>query len=53
MCIRDRFQQYVKRGDPVEVVGALGGTLPGYDGLGYWNYSWEERSGGAEDPRAE
>lgn len=47
------FQQYVKRGDPVEVVGALGGTLPGYDGLGYWNYSWEERSGGAEDPRAE
>lgn len=47
------FQQYVTRGDPVQVRGALGGTLPGYDGLGYWNYDWEERSGGTADPYAQ
>lgn len=46
------FQQYVKRGDPVVVKNTLGGTLPSYDGLGYWNLDWEERSGGSQDPYA-
>lgn len=46
------FQQYVKRGDPVVVKNTLGSTLPSYDGLGYWNLNWEERSGGSQDPYA-
>ncbi|SDR74416.1 Lipoprotein-anchoring transpeptidase ErfK/SrfK [Corynebacterium timonense] len=35
------FLQNVKRGDPVEVVNTYGGTLSGWDGLGYWNIPWE------------
>lgn len=44
------FQNYVKRGDPVVVKNTAGGTLTPYDGLGYWNLDWEQRSGGSEEP---
>ena len=44
------FQNFVKRGDPVVVKNTAGGTLTPYDGLGYWNLDWEQRSGGSEDP---
>ncbi len=44
------FQEYVRRGDPVEVRGTAGATLTPYDGLGYWNLDWEQRSGGSLDP---
>lgn len=44
------FQDYVKRGDPVVVKNTAGATLTPYDGLGYWNLDWEQRSGGSEDP---
>ena len=46
------FQEAVRRGDPVIVKNALGGDLSPYDGLGYWNFRWEQRSGGSEDPNA-
>lgn len=46
------FQETVKRGDPVVVKNTNGGTLNGYDGLGYWNLDWEQRSGGSKDPNA-
>ncbi|TNL94881.1 transpeptidase [Corynebacterium tapiri] len=35
------FQGVVKRGDPVIIKNTIGGTLPGWDGLGYWNIDWE------------
>mgnify|MGYP001941454320 FL=1 len=35
------FMNYVKQGDPVEVVNTFGETLSGLDGLGYWNLDWE------------
>lgn len=41
------FQEYVKRGDPVVVKNTGGSTLTPYDGLGYWNLDWEQRSGGS------
>lgn len=44
------YQSYVKRGDPVVVKNTAGGTLTPYDGLGYWNLDWEQRSGGYEAP---
>ena len=44
------FQNYVKRGDPVVVKNTAGGTLTPYDGLGYWNLDWEQRSGGSGEP---
>lgn len=44
------FQNYVKRGDPVVVKNTAGATLTPYDGLGYWNLDWEQRSGGSEEP---
>lgn len=44
------FQNFVKRGDPVVVKNTAGGTLTPYDGLGYWNLDWEQRSGGSENP---
>lgn len=44
------FQDYVKRGDPVVVKNTAGATLTPYDGLGYWNLDWEQRSGGSEEP---
>lgn len=40
------FQDVVKRGDPVVVKNTVGGTLPGYDGLGDWNVPWETWSAG-------
>ncbi|MDN8626449.1 lipoprotein-anchoring transpeptidase ErfK/SrfK [Corynebacterium mucifaciens] len=44
------FQNYVKRGDPVVVKNTAGATLTPYDGLGYWNLDWEQRSGGSGEP---
>ena len=44
------FQDYVKRGDPVVVKNTAGATLTPYDGLGYWNLDWEQRSGGSGQP---
>ena len=44
------FQDYVKRGDPVVVKNTAGATLTPYDGLGYWNLDWEQRSGGSGEP---
>ncbi|WP_412778878.1 L,D-transpeptidase [Corynebacterium liangguodongii] len=38
------YQSVVKRGDPVEVTNTDGETLPGWDGLGYWNVAPEELS---------
>ena len=40
------FQEVVKRGDPVVVKNTAGATLTPYDGLGYWNLEWDQRSGG-------
>lgn len=41
------FQETVKRGDPVIVKNTVGGTLPGYDGLGHWNIDWDTWEAGA------
>jgi lipoprotein-anchoring transpeptidase ErfK/SrfK len=42
------FFDNTKRGDIVEVVNTVGSTLPGTDGLGDWNISWEQwRAGNA------
>lgn len=41
------FQETVKRGDPVVVKNTVGGTLPGYDGLGHWNIDWDTWEAGA------
>ncbi len=35
------FYNNSKRGDVVEVINTVGGTLPGIDGLGDWNIPWE------------
>lgn len=43
------FYDHVKRGDIVEVVNTVGGTLPGIDGLGDWNIPWT--SGAPVTPR--
>lgn len=43
------FMNYVKQGDPVEVVNTSGGTLSGLDGLGYWNLDWETLKAGNVD----
>lgn len=43
------FMEYVKQGDPVEVVNTSGGTLDGLDGLGYWNLDWETVKAGNAD----
>lgn len=40
------YMNTVKRGDPVKVVNTSGGTLPGWDGLGYWNLDADELSSG-------
>ncbi|MBV8180897.1 MAG: hypothetical protein JO045_19280 [Mycobacterium sp.] len=42
------FYNHTKRGDVVQIVNTLGGTLPGTDGLGGWNIPWEQwRAGNA------
>lgn len=42
------FYNHTKRGDVVQIVNTLGGTLPGTDGLGDWNIPWEQwRAGNA------
>lgn len=43
------FMNYMKQGDPVEVVNTSGGTLQGLDGLGYWNLDWETIKAGNVD----
>ena len=43
------FMNYVKPGDPVEVVNTSGETLSGLDGLGYWNLDWETLKAGNAD----
>jgi lipoprotein-anchoring transpeptidase ErfK/SrfK len=40
------FFQNTKRGDVVEVVNTVGGTLSGTDGLGDWNVPWEKWNAG-------
>lgn len=46
------FQETVRRGDPVIVRNTQGEDLSPNDGLGYWNFRWDQRSGGPEDPNA-
>lgn len=43
------YMDTVKRGDPVEIVNTKGSTLPGTDGLGYWNIDWETIKAGNAD----
>jgi lipoprotein-anchoring transpeptidase ErfK/SrfK len=43
------FYEHVKRGDIVEVVNTVGGTLPGVDGLGDWNVPWPQWKAGNAD----
>lgn len=40
------FMDNFKRGDIVEVKNTVGTDLPGWDGLGSWNISWEEWKAG-------
>ena len=40
------FYDNTKRGDIVEVINTVGSTLPGTDGLGDWNISWEQWKAG-------
>lgn len=40
------FYDHVKRGDIVEVVNTVGGTLPGAEGLGDWNIPWPQWKAG-------
>lgn len=40
------FYDNTKRGDVVEVVNTVGGTLPGTDGLGDWNIPWDQWKAG-------
>ena len=43
------FYDNAKRGDIFEVSGTVGGTLPGWDGLGDWNVPWETWKAGNAD----
>ena len=43
------FYDNAKRGDVFEVTGTVGGTLPGWDGLGDWNVPWETWKAGNAD----
>ena len=43
------FYDNAKRGDIFEVTGTVGGTLPGWDGLGDWNVPWETWKAGNAD----
>ncbi|MBV9512947.1 MAG: L,D-transpeptidase family protein [Mycobacteriaceae bacterium] len=43
------FYNNSKRGDIVEVVNTVGGTLPGTEGLGDWNIPWEQWKAGNAD----
>lgn len=43
------YMNTVKRGDPVVIVNTKGDTLPGTDGLGYWNIDWETIKAGNAD----
>ncbi len=43
------YMDTVKRGDPVKIVNTKGSTLPGTDGLGYWNIDWETIKAGNAD----
>ena len=40
------FYEHVKRGDIVEVINTVGGTLPGTEGLGDWNIPWPQWKAG-------
>ncbi len=40
------FYNNTKRGDIVEVVGTVGSTLPGFEGLGDWNIPWSQWKAG-------
>ncbi len=40
------FYNNTKRGDIVEIVNTVGGTLPGTEGLGDWNIPWEQWKAG-------
>lgn len=40
------FYNNSKRGDVVEIVGTVGSTLSGVDGLGDWNIPWEQWKAG-------
>jgi len=44
------FFNNTKRGDIVEVVNTVGGTLPGLDGLGDWNIPWSQWKAGNATP---
>ncbi|KLO25943.1 ErfK/YbiS/YcfS/YnhG family protein [Mycobacterium haemophilum] len=45
------FYDHVKRGDIVEIVNTVGGTLPGAEGLGDWNIPWAQwKAGNANTP---
>ncbi|SON61496.1 L,D-transpeptidase 2 [Mycobacterium simulans] len=42
------FYDHSKRGDIVEIMNTVGGTLPGTEGLGDWNIPWDQwRAGNA------
>jgi lipoprotein-anchoring transpeptidase ErfK/SrfK len=43
------FYDHVKRGDVVEVINTVGGTLPGTEGLGDWNIPWPQWKAGNAD----
>ena len=40
------FYNNTKRGDVVEVVGTVGSTLSGVEGLGDWNIPWSQWKAG-------
>ncbi len=40
------FYDHIKRGDIVQVVNTVGGTLPGTEGLGDWNIPWPQWKAG-------
>ena len=46
------FYDNAQRGDIFEVTGTVGGTLPGWDGLGDWNVPWETWKAGNADQGA-
>lgn len=43
------IQQMFKRGDPITVKNTTADTLPGWDGLGYWNIDWDTWKEGNAD----